>query len=195
MPAYPWDRQPKESEEAYSAFLTYRDLGEGRTVPEAYRQAKRKPDARQPNGTWNKWAASRDWATRAQAYDDHLRSERDKVAAAEARKWERRRQQHLESAWDDAQKLRAKAGRMLDFPIARVEVVPGKDGKPDNHVHPAKWTFQTAAQILKFAVEMEAAVLTAAGKDPAELTDAEARAIAEEPESGGTEAAGRGPGE
>ena len=32
MKVYPWDRQPQEGEEAYNAFLAYRDLGPLRTL-------------------------------------------------------------------------------------------------------------------------------------------------------------------
>lgn len=173
MAIKPWERQPKESEEAYAAFLAYRDMGPGRTLEGAGKLLEK---------SWKHFGhySSRwRWVERCEAWDNHLQRERDRVAVAEARKWERRRQQHVEAVWEDAQKLREKAGAMLAFPIARKE---SEDGR--TVIHPAKWSFAVAAQILKFAAEMEAAALTATARDPSEMTDAEAGATAGEPGEG-----------
>lgn len=70
MATKPWERQSDESTQAYAAFELYLHLGKDRTVVEAYRQSQRKPDAKQADGTWNKWAKAHNWADRARQYDN-----------------------------------------------------------------------------------------------------------------------------
>src|SRR5690349_13852957 len=89
----PWERQPREGEEAYAAFLAYRDLGPYRTHEATRKSLGKRPGYLKPI---ERWSASRDWRMRAGAWDDHLQAERDKVAREEAAKWERRRLQALE---------------------------------------------------------------------------------------------------
>ena len=55
----------------------------------------------------------REWRLRAAAWDAHLQAERDKVAAEEAAKWERRRLQALEEGWQLCQALRARIAQLL----------------------------------------------------------------------------------
>jgi hypothetical protein len=165
VPAYPWDRQPKESEEAYAAFLTYRDMGDGRTVVDAYRQSERKPNAKQADGTWNRWAKSFGWSGRASAWDNHLQHERDGVKAAEVRKLEQRRQQLKDYHWENATKLQEKLAQMLAFPVARREVE--RDGKV-TIIHPARWSFSTA---VKLAHAVAALGTLALAPDPAADAD------------------------
>src|SRR3954452_16158916 len=106
----PWGRQPREGEEAYMAFLAYRDLGPGRTHEATRRQLGKRPGYLKPI---ERWSALRDWRWRAGAWDAHLQAERDKVAAEEAAKWERRRIQALEDGWKTCQALRAKLAHLL----------------------------------------------------------------------------------
>lgn len=59
----PWDRQPGETSKAYEAFVTYRDLGAGRTqlsVEKALGKSK---------ALISRWAAAHDWVRRAAAWD------------------------------------------------------------------------------------------------------------------------------
>ena len=92
----PWGRQSREGEEAYAAFLAYRDLGPYRTHEATRKGLGKRPGYLKPI---ERWSAFRDWRQRACAWDDHLQAERDKVAAEEAAKWERRRLQALEEGW------------------------------------------------------------------------------------------------
>jgi hypothetical protein len=125
VPGPIYERLPNESEQAYRAFLTYRDLGPDRTTTEAYRlsggQDGSKRGARQTCGRWNKWARDYRWDERAKAWDDHLQAQRDEVAAAEAREWEERRRRAFREAYDDAQLLKAKARDILKMPLVRKE--------------------------------------------------------------------------
>jgi hypothetical protein len=75
----PWDRLDDEPLPAYAAFMAYRDLGLGRTVTQAYRQRQRKPDARQVDGTWNKWVKQYRWHERVAAWDASLAAVADKA--------------------------------------------------------------------------------------------------------------------
>lgn len=61
-----WERQPKEPEKAFAAFVTYRDAGEDRTIASAAALA----------GKWRnqayRWSKGWRWRERALAYDRHL---------------------------------------------------------------------------------------------------------------------------
>src|SRR3954463_900056 len=106
----PWERQPREGEEAYAAFLAYRDLGPTRTLEATRRRLGKRPGDLKPI---ERWSALRDWRGRAGAWDDRLQAERDRVAAEEAAKWERRRLQALEEGWQLCRALRARLRQML----------------------------------------------------------------------------------
>ena len=92
---FPGGRQPREGERAYAAFLAYRDLGPGRTHEATRMRLGKAPGYLKPI---ERWSAARDWRRRACAWDAHLQAERDKVAAEEAAKWERRRLQRWKMA-------------------------------------------------------------------------------------------------
>ena len=117
----PWERQPREGEEAYAAFLAYRDLGPWRTHEATRVHLGKRPGYLKPI---ERWSARRDWRRRADAWDDHLQAERDKVAAEEAAKWERRRLQALEEGWQLCQALRARLEQMLASPRRLPAVAP-----------------------------------------------------------------------
>jgi hypothetical protein len=91
---HPWDRRPKESVAAYRAFLVYRDQGLDRSltaVKAVYAQRPTKESgARRPD--LERWSSRYQWVERCRAWDNHVQAEKDKVALAEARKWELRRQ-------------------------------------------------------------------------------------------------------
>ncbi len=109
----PWERQPREGEEAYTAFLAYRDLGPKRTHEATRVHLGKRPGYLKPI---ERWSTLRDWRLRACAWDDHLQAGRDKVAAEEAAKWERRRLQALEEGWLLCQSLRARIAQLLTIP-------------------------------------------------------------------------------
>ncbi len=71
----PWAIQPKESATAYEAFITYLELGRGRSIPKAMDAAGA------PAGNkrwWETWSSRHQWVERSRAYDsDHLQ---DRIA-------------------------------------------------------------------------------------------------------------------
>jgi hypothetical protein len=168
---YRSDRMPRESEEAHAAFLAYRDMGSIRSLGRVGQELGKSCTI------LGRWSAKFDWVARCRAWDNHLQAERDKVAAAEARKWERRRQEELEANWQLTQAIRAKAEKMIAWPIQRQET--SKDGKTIV-IEPTRWSFQTAALMAKTAAEIGAAVLLAVGQDVDAISEVEARAIAED---------------
>ncbi len=117
----PWERQPREGEEAFAAFLAYRDLGPRRTHEATRVHLGKRPGYLKPI---ERWSTLRGWRLRASAWDDHLQSERDKVAAEEAAKWERRRLQALEQNWELCQSIRARIAQMLAIPLETPDIAP-----------------------------------------------------------------------
>jgi hypothetical protein len=172
----PWDRESGENEEAWAAFLAYRDMGPSRTLEGVGKLLDK---------SWRlcgRWSSRWKWIARCEAWDSHLQRERDKVAAREAAKWERRRQAELERVWDVSDLAEAKLRQMLAFPLATTRT--RRDGKTVI-VRPVRWAMRDAIAGLKLIAEMKAAVLAAVTKDAGQLSDAEARAIAGEPGAGG----------
>ena len=131
----PWERQPREGEEAYAAFLAYRDLGPGRTHEATRKRLGKRPGYLKPI---ERWSALRDWRRRAGAWDAHLQAERDKVAAEEAAKWERRRLQALEEGWQLCRALRARLEQMLALPLETAGRRPARAGRGDAGGHPRR---------------------------------------------------------
>ena len=86
-------RLPRETDKAWGAFCVYRNLGEARTFPEAYRRYCQK-SGRQPNRNvpthWYAWADRYDWASRVRAYDNEI--EREALELAKQRMTESREQ-------------------------------------------------------------------------------------------------------
>jgi hypothetical protein len=72
-----WDRLDHESERAYRAFESYRNLPSvERTVIAAYRHHTGNSDAVKPSDTYSAWSRQFAWRERVAAYDDHLASVR-----------------------------------------------------------------------------------------------------------------------
>ncbi len=117
----PWERQPREGEQAYAAFLAYRDLGPYRTHEATRKHLGKRPGYLKPI---ERWSARRDWRVRACAWDAHLQAERDQVALEEAEKWERRRLQALEEGWQLCRALRARLAQLLASPPEMPAVAP-----------------------------------------------------------------------
>lgn len=65
----PWERQKGESEKAYEAFVTYRDMGEKRTFA-AVAEKLGKSDT-----LIRRWKERWDWQERVRAYDNDLEKE------------------------------------------------------------------------------------------------------------------------
>ena len=93
-----WDRLPQESDQAWGAFCAYRQLGDARTLPQAYRRycqkSGRKPNRNVPTH-WYKWAERYDWASRVRAYDNEIQREALEAAKQRMTEW---REQSLQIA-------------------------------------------------------------------------------------------------
>ncbi len=161
----PWERQPREGEQAYAAFLAYRDLGPRRTHEATRKCLGKRPGDLKPI---ERWSARRDWRGRAGAWDDHLQSERDQVAAAEAAKWERRRLQALEEGWQTCRALRARLAQML--------AIPPEPEAPD--VAPAEPAKEAPEAAIPDAAATPEAAREAAGRGPARCNDLAAARLA-----------------
>jgi hypothetical protein len=124
-----WERQSSETDDAFAAFVLYRDLGPSRTIEQAHdaylQRNKHKAKERVRSGKkkgqgpthWADWSARFKWVERVRAYDDHIDSialeERQKATAAEAAKWAKRRMAQRDREWDIGEQLQAKAQQLL----------------------------------------------------------------------------------
>jgi hypothetical protein len=106
----PYARLPKESEEAYEAFLIYRDMGKERTIEKIIQTLTKSLPV------LKSWSAKHGWVERARVWDNHLQAEKDKLALEDALKWEARRLRSLERRYERAQELDAQAKKILDLP-------------------------------------------------------------------------------
>jgi len=69
MPFNSWELLPKESAEAFAAFVVYRDLGFGRSIKSAIEKISDNSAYSQSYASWRKWAADYRWKERAADYD------------------------------------------------------------------------------------------------------------------------------
>lgn len=77
----PFERQPKESEKAFQAFLFYRDLGSERTIEKAtelYRKQFDMNDVEYGSRVLQGWSAKFGWQVRVEAWDRQLDNHRRK---------------------------------------------------------------------------------------------------------------------
>lgn len=68
----PWERRADETDRAWEAWLTYRDMGPSRSIA----AAAKKLSISQP--TIHRWSSAHDWRERVKPYDRHV----DKMAVA-----------------------------------------------------------------------------------------------------------------
>ncbi len=195
----PWERQPREGEAAFAAFLAYRDLGPYRTHEATRKRLGKTPGYLKPI---ERWSALRHWRPRAGAWDAHLQAERDRAAAEEAAKWERRRLQALEDGWQTCRALRARLAQMLALPpetpavaaaepaeeelralpgaVATASAGPGGEPPVPPIATPeevektvgsasVRWNYLTVARLSRLIVEQEWALLREALPPPVEI--------------------------
>ena len=72
-----WEQLPDETGRAYEAFLTYRDLGVGRTVIDVARELGKS------YSLVRRWRDAGDWDTRAAAWDNYVNEKAADKAAQE----------------------------------------------------------------------------------------------------------------
>lgn len=156
----PWERQDRESAQAFEAFVMYRDLGTARSVTKVARELDK---SRALVGRWSRQFA---WVVRASAYD----REQDRLFLAEqaqARREIARRHAKL------AQAVQGKA-------VARLQTLDPRELSPSELLR----YIQVAAEIERRAVG-EAPVAGAMedrdqGADVAALSDEDRRARMEQ---------------
>lgn len=76
----PWDRQKDESEQAYAAFLIYRDMGANRSISKVAQKCSKNISL------LNRWSSRWNWVERCRCWDNQLQKEAKKTAAAELKK-------------------------------------------------------------------------------------------------------------
>lgn len=79
MPSVPWNRRPAETNPAWLAFTTYRDMGPARTTAKVRTEIGRKPSYQRQLETWS---SRHEWVARCEAFD----AEMDRIAIEEHRK-------------------------------------------------------------------------------------------------------------
>ena len=176
-----WRRLPNESDDAWAAFLIYRDM-QGGSIDKAFREWRRRRDEaegrpvdqelenRRADGRWFDWSRDWQWDLRRRAYQAHmhdLQQQTTEAAVVEVvqnvvQDWAARQEQQRQQMWEMGQELLAKAGDMLKFPLAVVQqtsqVQNGEDGKQTviqtTIVNPARWGMRDAASVVKVAAEL-----------------------------------------
>ena len=140
----PWERMPRESLKAYAAFLTYCELGPGRTLTDAAHKLNK---SRTVLGAWSgRWQ----WQLRIRSYDaeqQKIQRDADATAALEfARKNEGRRQVLRDKVWGIMEKCADKFAAMMNFPVAKTEIKNDADGTT-TIIMPGPWRFGDAVRM------------------------------------------------
>jgi hypothetical protein len=92
----PWERLSDESDRAWAAFQTYRDLGPGnRSYNRAYQLRYGKPPNRVAPEFFHRWGREHHWVERATAWDKHLDAINRQAREDEAARWRQRRRELL----------------------------------------------------------------------------------------------------
>lgn len=99
----PWSRLDKEPAQWFARFDVFRELGPGRTMEECYRRSvaegKSKPSkTKRPHVSWYEASERWNWKARAEAWDAHVKAERDALLDSERRtRWDQDRRKAQES--------------------------------------------------------------------------------------------------
>jgi hypothetical protein len=84
MADFPWEKMESESDRAFAAFITYRDLGHRRTLREAASIFYSRPDLDPKSGKarqFEKWSALNKWVQRAEEFDGWVQAQQDQTAS------------------------------------------------------------------------------------------------------------------
>ena len=166
-----WLRIPRETEAEYESFLTFRDLGRDREIEKIVLIFRSR------GVPFRSSIAKRNhWIERARTWDNYIQQKRDDIVRNRVIKWERRRVDTQEKAYQIAEKLQEKALEMLSTPLT--EQVIEEDGKVIVN-KPGKWSFGTANDMTKTAMDIKFAVLSSVTLPDSELTESEKEAIIE----------------
>lgn len=130
-PKYPWERQPKESPQAFTAFAHYLNMGEERSARETGRTLRK---------NWSqisKWSSAHDWVRRSEAYDRHHQKLRQRANQRAIMKMNERQ---AEAA------MMGQAAAMLSI---------GKHVKTDKNQDPVPLRDRDAIRLLAVAAKLE----------------------------------------
>lgn len=162
-----WDRRPAESGEAYEAFTTYLHLGQQRSLDEAYRTAKGKPQPGtapgtktvRASGTWKGWYSDHEWKARAAAWDERDRKIADaaRVRLIEKGAEDLATKQHRHETREEQlmERLYGKLAEMLDVALVRRKVVKEDDGRQITIFEPAKFGMKTLFDGLRLYTQLQ----------------------------------------
>jgi hypothetical protein len=145
-----WVRCKGESKEAYAAFEIYYTLEPDERSLEAVSRKCGKSVS-----LLARWSALKKWVSRADDYDAHMASIRQKEREKQAARWEARReamrQEQIEREIKHAEKLEGKAVAILDtLPIVR-KYSKGDDGKVTIVAPASSAEYQAATRMLQTA--------------------------------------------
>lgn len=159
----PLDMAEGETPKANQALNDYALLGPARSLANLHQTyTKPAPNGARPPTVHPRilkgWSADFAWQARVAAYDAQVQArERE---AYEAR-WAARREAEREETWQLAQELRAKAKKMLEFPLMDVEQVTARRQGPAGVQHvdmtvikPARWGFRDVATMAETAAKL-----------------------------------------
>jgi len=118
----PWARRPKESAKAYKAFVTYLELGAGRSITKAFRKIGNKSGQARH---FEKWSSQYEWVSRARAYDSDLMQ--DRIQGRKLQQ-EQGRQLAIDETPEMMQELRELSRGYIRPGQQRVKL--NRDGKP-----------------------------------------------------------------
>lgn len=146
-------RLPDETPVWHSRFMIYYEIGVTRSVQKVFhvylqQEGKEIMDRRgvpkNAPGKWYMQFRKHRWEERALKADAAVRSVRIKA----------KREEYEKQLDDVTEKGLARVNEMLSFPVAEKRVVKGEDGKTEIHIHPAKWRFRDAVQMLSILAKI-----------------------------------------
>lgn len=155
-----WERIPRESTTAFTAFTCYLEMGDRRSLSSVGRKLGKS------KGLMERWSSKFSWVERASLFDRHMaevrQNAREAAEASEARQWARRRAELREDEYQLGLKLIEKAKQMLGVPVAQVKRYEEEEQleggqvlvKKITIIQPARWSFVDAARIIEIASKL-----------------------------------------
>jgi len=113
MPFNSWELLPKESPEAFAAFVVYRDMGFGRNIKLAIEKVADNSAYSKSYASWRKWAVDYRWKERAADYDRYDE--------------QMKQNEHRKTIEAQGEKHREVTGLMLDVAKKRLQTMQPDD--------------------------------------------------------------------
>ena len=120
MPFNSWELLPKESPEAFAAFVVYRDMGFGRNIKLAIEKVADNSAYSKSYASWRKWAVDYRWKERVADYDRYDE--------------QMKQNEHRKTIEAQAEKHRQVTGKMLDVAIKKLDTMKPEDLTPSGVV-------------------------------------------------------------